>query len=201
VEQQARTTYGNTRVDSLVCNVPYLEFVSVNYRDTVEKLYNFIRENVVDAKEVTIEEYFPLFQFTGYSVSINYKGIPLAKIFDNTGMCVPDIKTTRGYMYVSYQYLLMSMFINKFRSYLDRAREMYFNYGIAISNLVKIRNIYLEKHNLSVINKSVFGEFKVACIGSTVSYVRMGLLRGLQRKSKGKSAKFVYEPEKFLKKK
>ena len=200
VEQQARTTYRTDRIDNLVSNVPFLEFVSVNYRDTAERLYNFIREIVMDAKEVTLDEYFPLFQFTGFSVMINYKGNPIARVFDATGFCIPNIKTTRGYMYVSYQYLLMTLFINKFRSHLDKNQEMYFNYGIAVSNLVKVRNIYLTKNNLPVINKTVFGEFKIGCVGSTVSYIRMGLLRGLEKHKKGKPFKFTHTPQEFLKK-
>ena len=198
VEQMARTAYTSKRVDNMVVNVPYMELVSVNYMDMVERLYNFVKAMVPDTNEVSIEEYFPLFQFTNFSVSINYKGVPLAKIIEADGQCIPNIKTTAGRMYVSFQYLLMSMFINKFRAHLDKNREMYFNYGIAISNLVKARNIYLTENNLPVINKTVFGEFRVACVGTTVSYNRMARLRELEKQKKGKSFRFSYYPESFL---
>jgi len=196
VEQQARTTYGVNKLETFVTNIPYLEFISVSYRDTVERLYNFIREMVPEPKEVTLEEYFPLFQFTGYSVFINYKGNPLVRIYEADGFCVPNIKTTRGYMYVSYQYLLMAMFISKFRAHLDKNREMYFNYGIAISNLVTARNIFLTKKNLGVINSTVFGEFRISCVGSTVNFVRDSQLRGLEKYKQGKQI-FRYTPEQF----
>jgi len=198
VEQMARTTYGKKNLNNLICNVPFMEFVSVDYRDTVERLYNFIRGIVPDAKKVTIDEYFPLFQFTGHSVFINYDGQPIARVFEADGMCIPNVKTTKGYMYVSYQYLLMTMLVNKFRSHLDKNRSMYFNYGIALSNLVEVRNIYLTENNLGVINSSVFGEFKISCVGSTVSYMRMGILRKFNRVKQGKAPQFVYEPERFF---
>lgn len=198
VEQQARTTYHEKDLMSLVCNVPFMEFVSVNYHDTVERLYNFIRNIVKEPKEVTIEEYYPLFQFTNYSVTIKYKGETLARVFEANGYCIPNVKTTRGYMFVSYQYLLMTMFINKFRAHLDKDREMYFNYGIVISNLVNARNVYLTKNNLPVINNTVFSEFRIGCVGSTVSYMRMSLLRGMEKKKQGKIAKFYYEPVNFF---
>jgi hypothetical protein len=199
VEQMARTTYGKSKVIDLQCNVPYLEFISVTYRDTVDQLYSFVKSIVPKPEDVKLEEYFPLFQFTEYSVFITYQGQPIVRVFEADGRCIPNIKTTQGYMYVSYQYLLMSMFISKFRAFLDKDQKMYFNYGIAISNLVKVRNIYLTENNLGVINKSVFGEFKVACVGSTVSYTRMSLLRKLKRIKQGKSAQFAYMPESFAK--
>lgn len=197
VEQQARTTYGSNRLNTYITNVPFIELVSVNYRDTVPKLFDFIKSIVADPKNVTIDEYFPLFQFIGYSVTINYNGIPLAKVYDTDGFCVPNIKTTRGYMYVSFQYLLMSMFINKFRAHLDKNKEMYFNYGIAISNLVSARNSFLNKRDLSVINSTVFGEFRINCIGTTASYSRVSKLRSMERYKQGK-VPFRYNPEQFF---
>lgn len=196
VEKQARISY-DINLENLLSNVPYIELISVNYRNTVEELYNFIRNNVPDPKLITLEEYFPFFQFTGHSVFINYDGKHVARVFEADGFCVPNIRTIRGYMYVSYQYLLMAMLINKFRSYLDKDKEMYFNYSIAISNLITARNIFLAKKKLGVINNTVFGEFKIGCIGTTISYLRESQMRSLERYKKGKSP-FRYMPEHFF---
>lgn len=197
VDRMARTTYGKNPYAKLPTNVPFLEFISVDYLDTVERLYNFIREMVPDRQEVSIVEYFPLFQFTEYSVSINYRGQTIAKVYEANGKCVPNVKTTRGYMYVSYQFLLMMMFINKFRSHLDQDKNMYFNYAIAASNLIKARNTYLMENDLTVINNSVFGEFKVSCVGTTVNSMRIAMLRRLDRYRRGKLVIYSYDPESF----
>ena len=181
--QAARTAY--PLKSDLYSNIPFLEFVSVKYHDTVKYIYTYIQQIVADKNNLSIDEYFPLFQFTNNLTIINYNGIPIVKIYEADGNCVPNVKTTNGHMYVSYQYLLMMMFIEKFRVHLDQNREMYFNYGIIISNLIKIKNTYLTEHKLGIINKSVFGEFKIACVGSTMSYTRLGLLRGLERLNKG----------------
>ena len=199
VEQLARITQGNTNLNNLLVNVPYMELISINYNETVIKLYNYIKSIIDDKENITLEEYFPLFQFTNYSVIIKYKDEPIVKIYDANRMCIPNIKTTNGYMYVSYQYILMMMFINKFKAHLDKNKSMYFNYGIAISNLIKARNIFLAENNLSVINKTVFSEFKISCVGSTISYMRMSLLRKLKRRNQGKKIHFAYTPEEFFK--
>ncbi len=142
---------------------------------------------VGDPKKLSLDEYFPLFQFNSYSTVINYDSKPVVRILEADGFCVPSIKTTKGYMYVSYQYLLMDFFIDKFRAHLDKDKEMYFNYGTAISNLITARNIYLTSKKLPVINSSVFGEFKVGCVGSTASYTRVSQLRNFERFQKGKN--------------
>ncbi|XWV26139.1 putative poly(A) polymerase catalytic subunit [Tupanvirus soda lake] len=197
VEQMSRTAFGSNKLSNFIVNVPYLDLISVRYRDTVERLYNFLKENVVDPKELGLEEYFPLFQFTGYSVFITYKGIPIVRVYEADGFCVPNIKTTRGYMYVTYQYILMFMLISKFRAHLDKNREMYFNYGIAVSNLVTARNHFLNKRELGVINDTVFSEFRIPCVGTTINYTRVSRLRGLERYKQGK-APFRYSPEQFF---
>jgi hypothetical protein len=66
-----------------------------------------------------------------------------------------------------------------------------------MSNLVSARNDFLNKNRLGVINNTVFGEFRICCIGSTVSYARISKLRGLERYKQGK-APFRYSPENFF---
>lgn len=197
VEQMARVAHGAKRLPSFLTNVPFLELVSVNYRETVEGLYGFIRALVKDPSKVTLREYLPLFQFTGYSVFIDYEGVPVARVFDVTGFCVPNIRTTRGYMYVSFQYILMVMLISKFRAHLDKEREMYFNYGIAVSNLVVARNDFLNKKGIGVINNTVFDEFRISCIGATTDFMHSSRLRVREKRLKGRR-QFTYTPEEFF---
>lgn len=197
VEQQSRTIIQPKELENMITNVPFIELITVNYKDTVERLFNFLKKSVKEPKKITIQEYYPLFQFTNYSVVFLYKGDIIAKVYEADGTCVPDIKTTNGYMYVSYQYLLMTLLINKFRSHLDEDKQMYFNYGIAISNLIKARNSFLAKRNISVINNTVFGEFKIACVGTAISFIRESQLRSLEKYKQGKR-QFTYSPEQFF---
>lgn len=200
VEKMARTNYntsGNRLLELLVI-VPYMELISVNYKDTVKTTYQFLQKIVDDKTLLSVDEYFPLFQFMNHMVVIKYSGQPIVKIYESDGMCVSMLKTTKGYSYVSYQYLLMFTMINKFRAHLDENKEMYFDYSTMLSNLIKARNIYLSGNNLNVINNTVFGEFKISCMGTTMSFLRAGQIRRMERLSKGHAAQFTYEPKRFL---
>lgn len=197
VEQMARTTYGADRINTFTTIVPYLDLISVDYHDSVENMYYYLRNTVPDSSKLSLREFHPLFQFVGHSVFIDYDGKPLVRITDSTGFCVPNIRTTRGYMYVSYQYILMVMLINKFRSYLDSDQQTYYNYSVAVSNLVSARNNYLNSRKLGVINNTVFGEFRVSCVGETFDFMHSSRKRQRDQRQKGKKS-FYYSPTEFF---
>jgi hypothetical protein len=197
VEKMARTYYKINNMSSLLSEIPYVEIISVSYAETVEKIYNFLKKEVIDPKNLNLEEYFPFFQFTNYSVIIKYRDQPIVKIYEADGYCIPYVKTNKEYMYVSYQYLLMMLLISKFRYHVEKNKDMYFAYSIAISNLVASRNIFLTKKNLGVINNTVFSEFRINCVGTTLSYMRESLLRRSEKSKMGYKS-FRYEPEKFF---
>lgn len=199
VEQMTRTHFGKNKIASLVTNVPFIDLVSVNYSETVLQLYSFIKNIVGNPSELTVEEYFPLFQFVNYSIVIKYKEQPIVRVTDANNVCIPFIKVTTGVKYVTYTYILMSMLINRFRSHLDKNKEMYFNYGIAISNLIKARNVYLDENKLSAIDNSIFSEFRTNCTGFAISPSRLSRLRRKERLEQGKRPGFSYVPEEFFK--
>jgi len=180
-------------------NVPFIELFSVNYQDTVIALHAFIKKIVPNVDLITLEENYPLFQFTGYSITIKYNDKPLVKVYDRDNYCIPDVKVKIGIRYVSYQYVVMTFLMHKFQCHLNKQKEMYFNYGVAISNLIQVRNMYLDKNKLLVINDTIFSEFRTICIGSTTSVLREGFLRKMEKTSKGKKiTHFRYSPEDFF---
>ena len=201
-EKMARTNYsGNTnKLLGLKVQVPFVDIMSVDFSKDVVKVFRYLQSIVKDKKLLTMDQYFPLFQFYGYTIVINYKNTPLVRLYDNSNKCIPNLLTTKGYMYVSYQFLLMTFMMNKFKAHIEKDKNMYFNYGIAISNLIKARNMYLTKNDLGVINNSVFGEFKVSCVGNPENPIRESFLRIYKRIGKGKLPQFTYEPERFFEK-
>lgn len=187
----------NKTIEKNLIPCPYLELISVSYKDSVEKIYNVLKNKVVDPSKLSVTEYFPLFQFTDYSIVISYDNSPIVKIFKADGFCVPNIKTTSKLIYVSYQYLKMYLLISKFRAHLDADKPMYFNYSTIFSNLILVRNLFLHHTRKTVINDTVFGEFKIACCGSTESYCRVSRLRTLEKIKNG-GYPFRYNPESFF---
>ena len=157
------------------------------------EIYNIVKKLVPDVDKLKIIEYFPLFQFSGYSIIIKYNDIDIVRITSSDGYCVPQITTTKKINYGSFQYLLMRFLIDKFKYHIDQNKDMYFNSNIAFSNLIDTRNYFLENNNLPVINNTIFSDFRVDCLGSTLDFRRECKIRNREKFSKG-IKQFKYSP-------
>ncbi len=165
--------------------VPYLEFISVKYKISVKTMYNYLKKIVKDINLLEKEEYFPFFQFTGNSIIFKYDGIPIVKIYDMQGYCIP-YNEKNSVMYVSYTYLLMMLMISKFLAYVDKNKEYVKVYKALISNILDIRNSYLLKNKLTILDNSIFQEFKISCVGKTVDFMKESRNRKIAQAKKGK---------------
>lgn len=181
------------------CNTPFMELYSVNYQSTAIELFSYLKTIVPDKNALTFEENFPLFMFIGYSLTIKYQDRHLIKIYDADGSCVPYVKLKIGFKYVSYHYTLMTFLMHKFKAHLDKDKDLYRSYGAAVSNLINGRNQFLENNRLLIINDTIFSEFRINCIGSTIDVLRLDKLKMAERIAKGQYGhKFKYEPSVFF---
>jgi hypothetical protein len=188
------------KIQNYVVTVPYLEIDSVSYLYTVEESWLFLKEILGEAiKNVSVEEFYPLFQFTGYSIVFKYNNDIILKITQKDGYCIPYIET-QACNYVTYQYLLMCLNVDKFQSFItskdqrDKNFSKYDEYRTLITNVIIARNDFLSSNRLSPLNDTIFSEFTIQCVGTTMDFRRESLIRGKQRIQQGKRS-FIYNPE------
>jgi hypothetical protein len=198
VEQPSRVIAGPADMKSHLVQVPFLDLVSVDYVACTKEIYAHLKSIAPDPKKISWTEYQPFFSMIGYSTQFSYDGRPVVHVWDSDGLCIPRIEVNSGYMYVTFTYLLMFMLIVKFKSYLDNNRRAYNNYNIAISNLIIVRNNYLSKKKLSVINNSVFGEFRIGCVGTTMTENRQNRLKTNERYKKKLRPTWRFEPSEYM---
>ncbi|MBA3750642.1 MAG: hypothetical protein H0X03_07115, partial [Nitrosopumilus sp.] len=121
----------------------------------------------------------------------------MVRIYDADDSCIPATGLSNEKLrYVSFQYILMTTLMNKFRSHLIEDKELYYAYGIMVGNLIRNRNRFLKNNKLSIINGTIFGDFKVSCVGSAVSPVRKARLKQTKMYNENKLTKFFYKPSK-----
>ena len=60
--------------------------------------------------------------------------------------------------------------------------------------MIYARDYFLDKNNLTVVDKSAFMEFSIDCIGETIEQTRIQRLQIEERKKKKKPLVFRYEP-------
>lgn len=157
-------------------DVKYFEFISGNYEKDVIQFMEFLKSNLKDA-EIGCAERYPFFQYRDYSTEIYVNKKIVAIIYKNNNICVPYIEIN-GHNYGVFHYMI-SWFItesfynriyNDDRKVRDRDTRKYVEqeYFKIISNMITMKEQYLNKNKLTIYDKSIFQCFIVNCIGLSI---------------------------------
>jgi len=191
--------------------VPYVEFISTQYKDDFKELMaELIKE--FPASKITHKEFFPFFQFTGYSVEIYLDGELIAIIYTDNKKCYPFVKVNslefdndkvkkiKGEMIIgsfSLTLLYAQIQVIKFRTINDE--DMRNVYMTLVSHLLSCKKEFFKKNKKTLLDDTIFKDFVVDCMGYTVDPKRERQLLLESRKNKGKRIIFRYEPSKDVK--
>lgn len=188
--------------------VPFYEFISTDYKKDFDELIEILKREM-PGSNISHKEYFPFFQFTGYSVEILLDGDVIAVIYSHNGKCLPfqsvdayeftddgpkklDNKVIIGTFSLTILYLQIMTI--KYRTINDKAMTTV--YMTLISHMIKIKDEYLKKNGKSIFDDTIFQDFIVDCIGTGIHPDREILLRYEERRGKGKKSFFQYDPSK-----
>ncbi len=189
------------KMQNILIEVPFLEFISTQYKHDVTELYNFIK-SYLTTETIEHEEYYPLFQYTGYKSVILVDKVPVVVVYHNNNMCIPynifklqyRDGEIRSHQFGTFTVLIMTLMIRALRSRMDKDIESHNNYNNMITNLITARNAFLEKNKLTPLDNSPYKEYQIQCVGSTVSFERKYLLRRMKKKECGKVPFYAYTP-------
>lgn len=178
-------------------DIPYLDIISINYVEDTVELFKFLKK--LYKEDITIEEYYPFFQFSGYNTKILYKGKEFINIYHYNYKCVPfkKIKSNtsyNGYCVGTFPLVLMMLLILQEKTKIDKNYKTTQNYNIMFSNILKIRNNYLNKNKKTLLDDTPFQEFQVSCKGTTLTQNRLHRLEIEKKRKEGKRISYYYHP-------
>lgn len=188
--------------------VPYFEIISSNYKSDCLELLEKLKNNIAIGKLIKHTEFYPWFQYTGFSTEIYIKKDLIARIYDHNNRCTPyqDVvaydfikskeltssKIRLGTFDVVLLFALTMIMVSKSKQYND-FKDLYFT---TVSHLIEMRNYYLKTNKKTFIDDSIFKEFTIKCCGSTIPPDRIKRLKNASKKKDGKRYfQFSYEPE------
>ena len=186
-------------------DVPFYELLSTNYIKDASDIVNDLMTNFPDlASRIKYVEHYPLWLITGYNVTVYIDEQPVAYIYDHNDRCQQvkyvkakqfkdnkmSIDTNNTVTLASFDLLLLMNMTIAFRMRVNKDGEKLNFYNILTSYLIDIRNTYLDTHNLTLLDDSIFQELIPTCVGSTHDPRREARLRRTE-----KTRKFRYEPE------
>jgi hypothetical protein len=72
--------------DKKPVNIPFYEFISVNYKEDVKELITLLENEFVG--KITFKEFYPFFQFTDYNIEIYLNDEIICHIYDHNKVCI-----------------------------------------------------------------------------------------------------------------
>ena len=192
---------------SVIYNNNLIEIVSINLKDDVKKIYNLIIKYFLDNKKIiddiiTIEQYYPFFQFLDKKIIFKFKGKSFLIIYGNNERCNPYnivkfIHNNNNYSIKigSFNYTFMYFLIKYHLAYINKNRDLTNLYDTIMYKLLESRNNFLDKYNYTVLDKTIFEDYNIDCLGEPVDLQIKFLLSRRDKKLLPKSAIYPYDPE------
>lgn len=180
-----------------------IEAILINYNETGKELIKMLKDKY---KDITVLEYYPFFQLTGYSFEIYYKDILIFKGFDYNKRCTPfqivpvkkfdlEIKDKKNNIMIgSYDTNLLYLMITSIYNKVNKRKYDKEYYNIMIGHILKIREYFLKKNNKTILDESIFKQLIIDCIGESIDPFRESLIRGEKKRALNKPFKYLYEP-------
>jgi len=194
----------NKKIQQL--NIPFYEIISVDYRTDCLELIDKLKKNVVISGKINYQEYTRFFQFTGYTVEIFVEDTLIAIIYDHNKKCFPyqdvpaikfsesDKKLDSNIRLGTFSMCLLYGMVGIIRARIfddNDEKEIYYT---LVSHFIDIRNYYFNKNKKTFLDKTIFKDFVVKCVGKTIKPDVEKRLKSIKRRKEGKAFTFNYEP-------
>ncbi len=178
--------------ETYLVDCTYYQIISVNYSDDIQKIHNMMKKQYPN---VVIKKYHPFFQFLDRSTEFFIDGDLVLRVYDANERCIvyreSDKKKT---LFGTYQLIFMYNLIQYNISKIRNNEHNRLTYGSMLIRMMKARDKYLDQHNKTVLDKTIFQEFTMSCIGEPKDLLRESFLLAKKKREQGKMAKFLYKP-------
>lgn len=190
-------------------NIDHFDIISTCYTKDAQDLIKLLQQTFnVTKNRITYKEFYPFFQYIGYSVSIMLDENIVCNIYHNNSRCVPYVEVPSVHFYEnsyeekskhvyigSFSLLILHCLIGIAKARANRNKqEQHMFYGI-ITNATKLRKKYLNATKKTILDETPFQDFVLRCTGETNTPIMEKSIRSDRKKRAGKRYSYTYEPE------
>lgn len=174
-------------------DVEYIQIVSSNLDKDFDKITKILKEEY--GKKIYYRRFYPFFQFFDNRYEFSYNGKVVLKLYGSNERCIVFQESEKKKTKFGTFILIMLYFLIDYNfAIINQDQKEQDNFMSLIIRLNKIRNKYLDKNNLTILDKSPFEEFTLKCIGKPLDPIRSARLKMTENKEAGKKIKFRYNP-------
>lgn len=172
---------------------PYYQAISIDYNNDKIKIEKFLRKEL--GNNLKVKHFTPFFQFYDFHTEYYYNDICLLKLYGHNNRCIVNQFSEKKNAYFgTFQLVFLYLLIDYNYAIIRNDKVEENNYMAMLVKIIRARNLYLDRYNKTILDKTPFQEFTLQCLGSTEDPLRMAHLDAKMKRTKGKLVKFRYEP-------
>ena len=176
--------------------IPFIQLISTNYIPDTIDLIKYLGKKV---DKISYREFYPLWQFTGYSTVIYYDGFPILHVTSHNKKCMPVHKVkldSKNTVQVgAFDVVLLFNLISLLRVRTNEIEDKIHYHNIMTSHLVDIRNYYLKKNKKNLLDDTPFKSLIGDCVGETIDPMKEAQEERSKKKEQGKMIIWKYDPK------
>ena len=177
---------------SYIVDCTFYQLISENYNDSVETITTKLKQQ---NSNITRKSYYPFSQYFDRSTEWYAGDMLILRLYGTNQRCIVYRYSEKKKTYFgSFQLLILYNLIQYIIGIIRKNKFNEIAYGTMVVRLFKARDTYLEKHNKNVLDKTIFQEFTLECIGTPNDILRSSFLDRALKKEKGKQMTFNYTP-------
>lgn len=184
--------YAKKVSEKLLIDIPYYELITSELEKDGKHIYKHLIHKF--GNKITTKEFYPFCEFLDRRIEYYYDGNLILKLYGNNHRCIvynfSDKKKTH---FGTYNLVMMYMFFDYYYNIINRNYQNSDQAKKIIGKFYKLRNVYLTKKNITVLDESAFKDFTFKCYGVPLDVKRSALLEGFEMFKQGKR-KFKYNP-------
>jgi hypothetical protein len=171
----------------LLKEFPYYELISTNYINDNKNILNILKKEY--GNKITTKEFYTFFDFLDERTEYYYNKRKILVIYGSYERCIVyNQSDNKKVLFGTFNLVLMYMFFVYVLKYINKDQHYTNIYYIMIGILYHVRNSYLTKHKITVLDASPFKDFTFKCLGQHKDLKRDAFL---QKDSKFKRKKLV----------
>jgi hypothetical protein len=179
--------------DNVLEKYPYYEVISTNIDEDHTKILNILNKEYKN--KITIKKFCYFFDFLDKRTEYYYNNSLVLRLFGNNDRCTVYNYSEKKLTYFgTFNLVMMYLFFMYNYYYINKDSNNSKLYKTLIGKLYTVRNKYLDKHNITVIDESPFKDFSFKCIGNHLDPKRHSFLEKTKKKKMGKKIVWRYTP-------
>ena len=173
-------------------NFPYYELISDDLKKDGIIIFNKLKKI---NNNIKIKQYYQLYEYFDNKIEYYINNKLILILYGNYNRCtVYNYSIKKKIYFGTFNLIIMYLLINYYYYIIIKNNNLMELYNLLYINLFKLRNLYLNKNKITVIDKSPFQDFTLKCIGKPIEMKRNSMLSIIDKKNNNKIFKFKYNP-------